>query len=189
MTLIARISLTAACLVAWTTSSYGQAASRDWTVYLRRVGPLHIGASIDDVRRQIGDPKSLLAQSFTESRNLPNEPDDSPCSYLLTKHVPSQIGLMFQKGVLVRIDIRRPGIRTASGAQVGDSEASILKRYGARIQVTQHHYPPAGAHYMTYTPADEADRGYELLFETDGTKVTQFRVGLREAVTQVEGCA
>jgi hypothetical protein len=72
---------------------------------------------------------------------------------------------------------------------VGDSEARILELYGAKIEVTQHHYPPAGAHYMIFSPVDVADRGYQMLFETDGFKVTQFRIGTRAAVGQVEGCA
>jgi hypothetical protein len=42
---------------------------------------------------------------------------------------------------------------------------------------------------MTFTPVDVADGGYQMLFETDGSKVTRFRIGTRAAVEQVEGCA
>lgn len=166
-----------------------QAQPTNWTAYLRRVGPLTIGMSLDQVRRVLGDPGASLAQALSQTQKLPREPDTSPCAYLVTRKAPSQIRLMFGHRNLVRIDVVKPGIRTASGAQVGDAEARILELYGGRIAVTPHKYGPEGAHYLTFTPADLNDRDYRMLFETDAGRVTQFRVGLREAVAQVEGCA
>ena len=96
---------------------------------------------------------------------------------------------MFSLGRLVRVDVYGPGIRTASGVQVGDTEARILEFYGPRIDVRPHHYPPAGAHYMIFAAIEPADREFQLLFETDGTAVTRFRIGTAAAVGQVEGCA
>lgn len=96
---------------------------------------------------------------------------------------------MFQRGRLARVDVWKRGIRTGGGAQVGDAEARILELYSQRIKVTQHHYPPVGAHYMIFTPVDAADQDYQMLFETNGATVTQFRVGFRAAVAQAEGCA
>jgi hypothetical protein len=167
----------------------GGQSTRNWTVSLRGIGPLTIGASIGEVRRIVDDPTATLVQALRQQGSLPQEPDDSPCAYLATAKVPSSIGLMFQRGRLVRIDVWQSGIRTSSGAQVGDPEARILELYGARIKVTQHHYPPVGAHYMIFTPVDSSDRDYQMLFETDGARVTQFRVGVKEAVAWVEGCA
>ncbi len=65
---------------------------------------------------------------------------------VVTTRVPDPIGPMFQGGRLVRVDDDRRGIRTASGAQVGDTEARILELHGPRIRVRQHHYLPAGHH-------------------------------------------
>jgi hypothetical protein len=166
-----------------------QSADRDWTVFLRRVGPLAIGTSLGEARRIVGDPRASLVQALQQNQVLPREPDDSPCAYLATEKLPDQIRLMFQRGRLARIDVWKPGIRTAGGVQVGDTEARVLELYGTRIKVTRHHYPPVGAHYLIFTPLDAADGDYQMLFESDGTKVTQFRVGVREAVAQVEGCA
>lgn len=72
---------------------------------------------------------------------------------------------------------------------MGDTEHRILDLYGGKIEVTQHHYPPVGAHYMVFTPSDPRDREYRMLFETDGARVTRFRTGTAAAVAQVEGCA
>jgi hypothetical protein len=108
---------------------------------------------------------------------------------MMTRRMPDQIGLMFSRGRLVRVDIYEPGVRTASGAQVGNTEARILALYGARIAVRPHHYPPAGAHYMVVTATEPEDRAFRMLFETDGDVVTRFRTGIVAAVGQVEGCA
>jgi hypothetical protein len=148
-----------------------------------------IGASIADVRRIVADPNARLVQALHQQLELPREPDDSPCAYLATSKVPEQVGLMFQGGRLVRIDVWKPGIRTSSGAEVGDTEARIRELYGAGLKVIAHHYPPVGSHDMIVTPVDPSDRDYQMLFETDGAKVTQFRSGLKAAVAQVEGCA
>jgi hypothetical protein len=187
--MIARAAAAAAMVGLLAGSAHSQPAKQDWTVYLRRVGPLVIGASVDDVRRVLADPDALLVQALRQRRELPPEPDDSACAYLATRRTPDQIGLMFSRGRLVRADVHAPGIRTAAGAQVGDTEARIRDLYGSRITVRPHHYPPAGAHYLMFTAIEPADRGFQMLFETDGSVVTRFRTGTVDAVGQVEGCA
>lgn len=169
--------------------SAGAARGIAWLVTVRSVGPLPIGASISEVRSIIGDPAAYLIQALNQDRSLPREPDNTACAYLTSPKVPSEVGLMFQNGRLTRADVYKPGIRTTEGAQVGDSEARVLNLYGTRLVVTQHHYPPEGAHYMTVRPAETSDREYQIRFETDGDRVTRFRTGLQHAVSQVEGCA
>jgi hypothetical protein len=188
MKAIVRLSFIAGLVSVLTANGRSQSLAADWTVHLRRAGPLTIGMPIDEVRRLLNEPGAFLVQALRQGRDLPREADDAPCAYLVTQRAPEQIGLMFQNGRLARVDVWKPGIRTASGAQVGDPETRILQLYGAKIEVTQHHYPPAGAHYMIFTPVDAADRRFQMLFETDGSKVTQFRMGTRTAVAQVEGC-
>jgi hypothetical protein len=163
-------------------------AGKDWLVTMRSVGPLAVGTSINDARAIIGDPAAYLVQALRQDHALPREPDSAACAYLATTAVPAGLGLMFQSGRLARVDIWQPGVRTTDGAQVGDSEARIRGIYGSALRITQHHYPPVGAHDMTLEPADVADRDYLLRFETDGDKVTQFRIGIREAVEATEGC-
>ena len=162
--------------------------NRDWSITVRTAGPLSIGMPITEVRRIIGDPSAYLIQALHQDHALPREPDTWACGYLVTNSIPGQLGLMFQYGRLARVDVWQSGIRTAGTAMVGDSELKIRNLYGTQLTITQHHYGSVGAHYMTYTPAAEADRDYLLRFETDGSNVTQFRVGLRAAVEATEGC-
>jgi beta-lactamase regulating signal transducer with metallopeptidase domain len=163
-------------------------AGTGWLVTLRSVGPLPIGTPIDEVRRIIGDPSAFLVQALHQDRSLPREPDDVGCAYLVTARVPEQIGLMFQRGRLARADVWNAGVRTTSGTQVGDTETQVRDQNGSTIKVTSHRHAPAGAHYMTFTPTANTDREYQMLFETDGKVVTQYRTGLRAAVQQMQGC-
>jgi hypothetical protein len=159
-------------------------ASTAWTVYLRKAGPLRIGMSIDEVRGVIQDAKAFLAYG-----SMDPEPDDSECAYLQSIRIPKQLGLMFQNGKLVRIDVDERGIRTASGAQVGDSESRIKKLYPNRIKVEPHHYIPESGHYLNYLPFDRTDKDYGIVFETNNGMVTSFRVGTLAAIALVEGCS
>ena len=152
-------------------------AGADWTLYLNHAGPVKIGMTVEEARKAIGDPSAKLES--------PGDSADS-CGYLSSKKLPDGVGLMFVERRLARIDVTKRGIRTASGAQVGDSEDSILKLYSGHIHIDQHHY--IDGHYVRYIPTSAADRSYELLFETDGKKVLEFRAGQKEAVGYVEGC-
>jgi hypothetical protein len=111
------------------------------------------------------------------------------CAYLESKALPEHLGFMFAKGRVVRIDVSSVGIRTASGAGVGDTEAQIKDLYLGRITVEPHHNLPENGHYLNYSPENLVDRGYGIVFETDGKVVTEFRVGTLAAIALVEGCS
>jgi hypothetical protein len=150
----------------------------NWTVHLRHAGPMQIGMTLEEARRIVNDPNAKLA---TPGDNV------EECGFLQSQTLPDGLELMFSRGRLVRIDVRKHGILTASGAGVGDTEARIQNLYPGHIQVTPHHYDSDG-HYLIYKPQDAADQGFELLFETSHGKVTSFRIGFREPVSWVEGC-
>jgi hypothetical protein len=149
----------------------------EWTIYLRTAGPLRYGMSLDEVRQILGDKEARLGG------------ENYGCAYLESKILPEKLDLMFQDKRLVRVDVMSRSVaHTASGARVGDSEDRIKSLYSGRIRVEPHHYDPDGR-YLIYQGTDPADRDYELLFETDGERVGEFRSGLARAVTLVEGCS
>ena len=166
-------------------SSSGPLVSKgEWTVYLRRAGPVYFGMSFSELRRVLEDPRASLDISDPDSPSV-----DTGCSYLKSTKLPEHLGLMLDNRRLVRIDVdARGAARTASGARVGDTEERIKGLYPGRIRVERHHYDPNG-HYLIYTPADEQDRHYEIVFETDGKRVTSFRAGRSSATALVEGCS
>ena len=88
-------------------------------------------------------------------------------------------------GIVSRIDVRSPGITTAEGARIGDSESRIDSLYGNSVVRQPHEYTD-GSYLIV--PAT-GDTSYQLVFETDGNAVTTYRAGLMPMVQWVEGCS
>jgi hypothetical protein len=166
--------LSSAILIVLTGTIPSVRAAEDWTMYLRRAGPVRIGMSLDEVRRVLGDPRAELK-------------GDDECAYLQSKALPKGLGFMFAKRRIVRIDVSDGDVRTATGARIGDSEDKIKKLYPGRITIEPHHYFENG-HYLDYSPSSTIERLYGMVFETDGETVTSFRTGTLAAIALVEGC-
>jgi hypothetical protein len=156
-------------------------AAGAWTVSLRGAGPIRLGMTFEQVRKLLADPRAHL------EGNEPDVPLQS-CAYLESKVSPKGLGIMFAKGRVIRWDVSAPGIRTAAGGSVGDTEDRIMKLYPGQIVVTQHFYDENG-HYLTYSPIAKKDRDLGMIFETDGKRVTSFRAGTLEGIALVEGCS
>jgi len=116
---------------------------------------------------------------------IPDVPTAEGCAYA------SAVGLeglafMIENGRVVRIEARAGGIRTADGAAVGDTEARIQALYAGHVELLPHKYTEG--HYLMVTPRNVAIGAVQLIFETDGHVVTQFRGGLLPQVAYVERC-
>lgn len=74
--------------------------------------------SLHEVRQALNDPRARLEG---------NDPDVplNECAYFKSAAIPENLGFMFAKGRVVRIDVFGPGILTATGVGVGDSEDKI----------------------------------------------------------------
>lgn len=111
--------------------------------------------------------------------------DGDGCYYASPKGGLKSVAFMMSGRRIVRIDIDSDAYPTDRGARVGDSEARIKRLYQGRHKIYQHKYLDDG-HYIEV----EAKGGrYSIIFETDGTRVTRYRVGLPEQVGYVEGCS
>lgn len=105
------------------------------------------------------------------------------CSYYVAEGLPQGVSFMVIDGVVVRVDIDTPSVRTKSGFGVGTSEADILRLFPTAA-VTPHEY--TDGHYVTIT---DSASGNKVVFETDGSTVTTYRAGRTPEVEYVEGCA
>lgn len=108
--------------------------------------------------------------------------EDFDCTYART---PSRPGIYFMliKGIVARIDVDQGDYATPEGAKLGDSEKTIKRLY-PKVEVEGQKYVPGG-HYLTVRSPDKLRA---IIFETDGKKVTAFRVGRFPEIEWVEGC-
>jgi hypothetical protein len=109
--------------------------------------------------------------------------DEDNCAYVTTPSLPG-LSFMIVNGVIARIDVEKGDYVTPEGAKLGDSEETIKKLY-PKAEVEGHQYDPAGHYFTVQSPNEET----AIVFETDGKKVTTFRVGRPQEVAFVEGCS
>jgi hypothetical protein len=88
--------------------------------------------------------------------------------------------LMFVDGKLARIDVRRRGL-SFQGISVGATEAEVRVAF-PKLRVEPHKYTNGQYLNVKLSPTTG------VVFETDKTKVTRFRLGTYPAVEFVEGC-
>ncbi len=144
---------------------------------LRGVGPIRIGMTLEQAREVLGELHSDLEATA----------DPKACYYVVPVHGPEGISIMVSQDRIARIDIVSTAFSTISGARVGDPEKRVLSLYRSRLKVASHQYDENG-HYLIFTPKDQSDKNYRLIFETDGKVVTSFRVGRVPEIEWVEGC-
>ena len=159
-----------ACLLLFAAPASAQA----WTVSNRAVGPVRFGMTM---------AQALVA---TNGRLRIDDCNDTCCSASLDGS--DDLSFLAEDGVITRVQVTTPGIRTLSGRGVGDSEAAIRRAFPGQIRQEPHTYDERG-HYLIFVPRDAADRRETgLIFDTDRQRVTGVRAGLQPSVGYVEGC-
>jgi hypothetical protein len=113
--------------------------------------------------------------------------EDEACRYYKTDGALPNMAFMTADGVVVRLDVQ-PGSdqATDTGAKIGDSEAHVLELYKGRVEVQPHKYTGPEGHYLVVKGGDGK---VQLVFETDGAKVLNYRAGVEPQVQYVEGCS
>ena len=139
------------------------------------LGKVKIGASAAELASALGEP--LPAPKVAEVS----------CRYMRPASLPSGVGIMLVNDSVARIDVDSTGIQTSEGAGVGEDETRVVEIYRDRVAVTPHKYTGPVGHYLTVSPAADASR--RIIFETDGKRVTKYRVGRLPAIEWVEGCS
>lgn len=141
------------------------------------LGPLKIGMTIQQAKAAAGWQFVRIGGD-----------DASQCQYYRPEKRLKGIAVMVTNGVISRVDITNPRIATLSGIKVGDPEQQLKSVYGSKLHIKQHKYNTQGR-YLIYVPQNPQQRKYQLVFETDGRRVTNWRFGKAEEVNWVEGCS
>jgi hypothetical protein len=135
-------------------------------------GPISVGMTLAEANSALGETLRTLQPVV-----------GTGCEYAFGR---DSVAVMMEEGRIVRIEVRAPGVATSEGAKVGDTEARVQQLYADRITTTPHKY--TSGHYLFVTPRDGPRGQTQLVFETDGSVVTEFRGGLLPAVAYVERC-
>lgn len=148
-------------------------ATESWAIREDGVGPVKIGMNLSQLN-------AVLHEKFS----MPRSKDDQGCFYVEPAKHP-QIAFMLEDGRLSRVDVFKPGISTAEGIQVGDSEAHTLQVYGPRLKVEPNAYSGPEGHYLTVRSGNGR---YAIRFETERGKIQAYYAGLFDSVQYIEGC-
>ena len=139
-------------------------------------GPLAIGMTVQDAAQAIG------AQRFAALSS------NSGCEYVKLPNTPAGLRVMAIRDTVVRVDVDSGRVASGLGARIGDPEWRVRDLYGSRVTVQPAKYV-AGGHTMLVSPIPPTDSGRRMVFETDGSRITSYRVGRVPEVQWVEGCS
>lgn len=149
----------------------------EWVAKPDSLGSLAIGTLYSAVARAHNAP----------TRPIPDDPEERACDYAGLPVLPKGVLLMVFGDTVVRADVDSTGVVTREGLGVGSPESALLSAYKGRVRVEAHPYSGPEWHYVIVTPSN--DSTHRMIFETDGKRVRSYRIGLRRAVEQIEGCS
>ena len=146
---------------------------RPWTVTPAGIGPLRVGMSVAEARAVLGGEFAVADSAVG-------------CAHIVLTGLPGRVLAMVVDGRVARVEVKDGAVATATGARIGDSELRIHSLYPGRVQVQPHKY--TDGHYLIVSETT-SDSAKQLIFETDGRHVLEYRAGLLPAVAWVEGCS
>ena len=143
-----------------------------WVVTDTGYGPIRVGMTFAEANAAVTDTLTSLQPLLGKG-----------CEYAFGR---DSVAFMMEDGRIARIEVCAPGVTTSEGAAVGDSEERIGQLYSGRVTTTPHKYTQG--HYLFVTPRDGPLGQTQLVFETDGSVVTEIRGGRLPPVAYVERC-
>lgn len=128
----------------------------------------------------------ILGVTLIEDRLASGEPDK--CYFIHPNGTSETISFMVLNAKVVRADVSSARVKTESGLGVGSLEKDILKRWPKQIRRIQQN-SDSKHHFLEFIPLAKHEKDFRILFETDGKRVTKFRVGLLPGVGYSDGCS
>ena len=114
-----------------------------------------------------------------------DESESSNCNRVRPEGGPAGVELTVSAGTIERVDLTTDLIKTRSGAGVGSTEDELATLFGERLTTTAR---PGGGNTVTFTPVDESDKQFRVIFETDGAVVTSYRSGRLPVIDPLVPC-
>jgi len=148
--------------------------STDSRVSINGLGPIKIGMTEHQAER-------------AGQVSLPGDGSGPGCRYIYLNQGPIRADFMLRNNRIVRVDLVRRGVRTTGDVRIGDSEASVRRRFAGRLRIQPTKYIEGGFD-LEVRPRRRSERNRRLIFGTDGKKVVYVQAGRLPEVHQVERC-
>ena len=148
--------------------------STDSRVSINGLGPIKIGMTEHQAER-------AGQVSLTGNGSGPG------CRYIFLNQGSIRADFMLRKSRIVRVDLVRRGVRTTGDVRIGDSEASVRRRFAGRLRIQPTKYIEGGFD-LEVRPRSRIERNRRLIFGTDGKKVVYVQAGRLPEVHLVERC-
>lgn len=160
----------------WVSSSEGSPVQVTDPVTLDGIGAVLVGAPFGEVAISSGRP--IEAADRTGSGGA--------CVEIVLPSGPEGVGGIGGDGLVQAVLVSNPAVRTAEGLGVGSTGVEVQFAFPGQVSVLPHERVPGGQHLIVDFP-DQPDR--VLLFNTDGTTVTDYAAGAAGWADVAEGCA
>jgi hypothetical protein len=149
-------------------------AAENWLLSFGRLGPVQVGMASEAVS------KIFLGEVIREPT-----PDDPDCYYISPKVGGDSVAFMVTQGQISRIDVSAPGIYTADGIQVGDTEERVESFHGKKLVIEPHPFLAPEGNYLTLL---NGKGSLAIRFETYQGLVTAIYTGKFPEIDYAEGC-
>ena len=146
--------------------------SADLTIGFDGTDNLKFGTPLSEIRVRLQQPIEKFDQQAS-----------GHCFYASPEN-DQRYSLMFIEDVLTRIDMMKPGVRTAAGVGVGDPVSKVGEVYGRAVKDEPDFYDDR-ERYLTISSGDGR---YSIRFITSDGKVSAIIAGIAQSVQYVEGC-
>lgn len=117
-------------------------------------------------------PEEAAEAASTEWVEMPS--GNGQCYRVTPANGPDRLTLWVVDGFMERLDIEHPDIRTRSKLGVGNTLAELRSQLGDRLSVET---SGTGGQIATFTPSDEGDAQFRLVFELEDDAVVRYRSG------------
>jgi hypothetical protein len=148
---------------------------------LNGVGPIVVGMTLEEASVAHGKPVAI------DSRTL-GPGWQRGCGHALAEGGPEGLRFMVMNGTIVRIEVGSGPVATREGITTASPAQDVLAAYAGRIRVEPHTYTARRGGQNLIVDGTSDGTPMSILFETDGSRVTQFRSGLTNSVMAPEGC-
>lgn len=163
------------CLVSFAASKI---PNDSWQIRANALGPIKVGMTIEEAE-QVAH-KKIISEPLTAGMT-------EACRYANFADEPKNVLLMLNNNHIVRIEIKNSTFETDKGIAVGSGVKQVLANYHNQIIIEPDKYnAEKGWQNLIFTPSN--DKQHQIIFDTDGKKIINIRLGKLPEVAFVEGC-